>query len=235
MASIAISSNYLAHDSVDATKVFTGGNVALEMDNTRRSALRITGGLLTTALGGCPMPSSETTPTDRSRVNADSLSFSGAILRQASDAAPSRIEATLSNDGQKAAEVGYGPALLFTVGEMVSAWPENILLDPNADVGPWDEPYQSDDGCWRFPEDGRTPVQSIIRWRTLEPNQSLRQEYYLYTRGASRPCLHAGKYRFQDAGYIGSEDQSIIFTLRLEIGTDQQLTAISGTLQQASA
>lgn len=214
------------------------------MVQTRRSALRVAGGLLMGALGGCATSPSKPGPTDSphstpasvtspttSPSRSNSLGFSGEILGQASDEAPARVEATLSNDGSTAVEVGYGPTLLFTAnGSMDYDWPEDLVLDPEGYIGPWDDPYRTDDGCWRFPEDGQRLVQSSLVWRTLDPDESLSEEYDIYTHGDSPSCLPSGIYRFQDGGFVEREGQSITFTLKLEVREDMRLASIDGDL-----
>lgn len=214
------------------------------MIQTRRLVLRLIGCTLVGSIGGCSSappenrpadgtttkPSPTTFPTETSS-NSDSLSFTGDVLRQASDEAPARVKAILSNRGQSSVDVGYGPTLLFTdnAGGLYD-WPEDLVLKPETYIGPWDDPYQTDDGCWRFPEEGQTLVESSLEWRTLEPNQSLSEEYNIYTRGDSLPCLPQGTYRFQDGKFLEQEDESLIFTLALEVSDNKQVTAVSGNI-----
>ena len=218
------------------------------MVQTRRSALRLTGCLLIGTIGGCSSRASENNPADSmtsesspeasptETPSTEGLpSFTGEILRQASDEAPARVKAILLNDGQSTVEMGFGPTLLYTDNAGgIHDWPQDLVIDPDGYIGPWDDPYQSENGCWRFPEDGQTLVQSSLEWRTLDPGQSVSEEYNIYTRGDSRSCLPKGTYQFQDGGFLEREDQAVIFTLTLEVGDDRQLTAISGDLKRHS-
>lgn len=216
---------------------------------TRRKALQLSSLALGSGLAGCPAMPPENTPTEGPTSDASPgasptgtfstenvPSFTGEILRQASDEAPARVRAILSNDGESGVEVGYGPTLLFTDNAgSINDWPEELVLDPDGYIGPWDDPYQSEDGCWCFPKEGSRLVQSILEWRTLDPGQSVSTEYSVYTLGDSRPCLPTGTYQFQDGGSLERENQSIIFTLTLEVGADRHLTAISGSLKRHSS
>jgi hypothetical protein len=222
------------------------------MVHSRRSALHVAGGLLVTALAGCATTPAESDSTSSSTVQATAtqtgtatssppptssygarLTFSGEILRQESTDAPARLEATLSNDGDSTTEVGYGPALLFTAnGDADHDWPENLVLDPEGYIGPWDDPVQTDDGCWRFPEDGERLVQASLNWHELAPGDSVTQAYDLYTRSDAETCLPAGTYRFQDGGFVDQEDQPLTFTLTLYVDDGRRLTGIEGRLDR---
>lgn len=156
------------------------------------------------------------------------LKFSSDIVQQPSTEAPAMIEASLSNLGTNPVEVGFGPALMYTDNSEELEWNNALIIDPETRVGPWDNPIQTD-GCWRFPEDGERPLYSTLEWRELAPQESLREQYSIYTFGSSSPCLPEGVYRYQDKGYFETESRSMIFTLVIEIDENKKLaTRASG-------
>lgn len=121
-------------------------------------------------------------------------------------------------------EVGFGPTLLFTDSSGDLEWADELVLKPQTNVGPWDEPYQAEDGCWRFPEGGRQPVLSSLEWRSLGRSQSVSEEYTVYTAGGMGSCLPTGEYRFQDEAYAGSEDRAMTLALVIEVDGNRQLS-----------
>lgn len=222
---------------------------------TRRDLLRRAGGVLAVGLTGCSGPTrdadaspdtagpgtdgrssaAKTAPTPGRSPSAPSMAAS--VVRQAARDEPARVRVTVRNPSSETVELRYGPTLLFTdhsdhddrQNHGTDAWPEELVLDPVTHVGPWDEPVRTDDGCWRFPADGRTPVQSVLRNRELPPGESRSEEYDVYTRGADRPCLPEGSYRFEDGGGVRLDDwRSAVFALTVDVDPDGTLSARGG-------
>lgn len=213
------------------------------MSPSRRSVLQLSAIALSGGLAGCSTgqsgledngtqtPTSSPTasarsPTESTRAAPD-LSLSAAIFQQPSTAMPAEVEVRLSNEGAKEVELGYGPALLFTDNSASDdlQWPENLVIDPETNVGPWKDPVRTADSCWRYPEDASRPVQSILEWRTLDAGESLSERYEVYTDSDADSCLPQGSYRFQDKGYVEKESRSMVLTLVLEVDDTHQLTA----------
>lgn len=193
------------------------------MRRTRRAVLS---GVLGVSLAGCAdrterMPSP--TAVGPSTAAVDALAFDAEVVRQASADTPARVRATLENTGTTAAEVSYGPALLFTDNaDNGLSWPRALVLDPETYVGPSAEPYQDEEGCWRFPEDGAQAVQSSLETRELAAGESVSEAYDVYTRETG-PCLPAGTYLFEDKGSLGS--RALVLGLELAVGEDGTITA----------
>lgn len=209
------------------------------MDLPRRSVLHLAGIGVGMSVTGCsaiestptesPTPHSTPTSTESpttSPPQSGPVTFSAEVLRQATNEHPPQLRARLENQSSDTVRVGFGPALLFTdnVASDELEWADQLVIDPETYVGPWDEPTQSADGCWRFPEDGSRAIQSSLNWRNLSPSDSLTETYDVYTSGTSGPCLPDGTYRFQDKGNLEDEAHALILTLSLQIDTDQQLT-----------
>lgn len=157
----------------------------------------------------------------------DAVSFSARVTRQQSNDHPARVTARLENTGGDAVNIGMGPTLLFSDPGPNDrfARPDELVIDPRSDIGPWAEPAQTQDGCWRFPEDGQQAIRSITRTRALSPGDSITETYAVYTQGDSRACLPAGTYRFTDQGFIRDESSPIVLSLRLSINETHQITA----------
>ena len=152
------------------------------------------------------------------------VSFSAEVVRQTSKDAPPQLRAQLTNQSSKIVEIGLGPALMFSDDSEPLEWADELVLDPETHVGPWSEPTQSADGCWRFPEDGTRLVQNSIEWHELSPSDSLSDTYSVYTFGNTGSCLPEGVYRFQDDVYLGNEENTLVLTLSIQADADQQLT-----------
>lgn len=205
------------------------------MDLPRRSVLHLATIGVGMSVAGCsataptntesPNPSSTESPT-ASPTQSVPVTFSAEVLRQATKENPPQLRTRLENQSSGTVRVGFGPALLFTDNAASDEleWADQLVIDPETYVGPWDEPTRSAEGCWRFPEDGSRLVQSSLNWRDLSPSDSLTETYEIYTYGTSGPCLPEGTYQFQDKGYLEDEAHALILTLSLQIDTDQQLT-----------
>ena len=206
------------------------------MDWTRRSVLQLVSSGVGISIAGCSTRSSTNSPTSTSTATLTSttttssmepvpVTFTAEVLRQASAENPAEIRARLESQSSDTVRIGFGPTLLYTDNTAADdlKWANQLVLEPETSIGPWDDPIQDSDGCWRFPEDGMTPVQSSFTWRDLSPSESLTETYAVYTSGDSGPCLPEGSYRFQDQGNLENDDQEVIFTLSLQIDSNQQL------------
>ena len=205
------------------------------MDFSRRSLLRLASIGASVSLTGCSAIAptntrspnqSPTSPPTALPTESGPVAFSAEVLRQSTAEHPAQLRARLDNQSTETVQVGFGPTLLFTANRATDEleWTDQIVIDPETYVGPWDEPTRSSEGCWRFPEDGSRLVQSSLNWRELSPSESLTETYDVYTEGTSRPCLPEGNYRFQDNGYLGDKSQVLTFTLSVQIDTDHQLS-----------
>ncbi len=222
---------------------------------TRRDLLRRAGGAFAVGLAGCSGPTrdADASPdaagpeTDgrppvaaASPTQADSPSvpsMAASVVRQTARDHPARVRATVRNPSSETVELRYGATLLFTdhsdhddrrnhADHGVRAWPEALMLDPVPYVGPWDDPVRTDDGCWRFPADGRTPVQDVLQKRTLPPGESRGVAYDVYTRGTDRPCLPEGSYRFEDGGGVRLDEwRGVVFALTVDVDSEGTVSA----------
>lgn len=204
------------------------------MINTRR-------GFLTTAcisgfvaLTGCTGDGGSSNPTSTSNPSTV-LAFSSNVVQQPSNDSPGRIGATLENVGSKSVEVGYGATLLYyDWGSGDTAWSgDEILLDPETYVGPWSDPVQTDDGCWRSPEDGEINVEGVIDLDEIGPNEVVDEEYEVYTNDMDGPCLPAGTYQYEntiditeatDEGEL-SEPRQALLGLELTVDSQKELSS----------
>lgn len=215
---------------------------------TRRAALRFSGTALCGATGGCLLVQEDSEEgTDRSRESAAArspaetdqpeatpddrsldglLQFSAEVIRDSSRESPARIAAELVNTGTETVRIGTGPTLLFSDhgadDDLERA--DDVVIDPDSYIGPWGEPYRTEAGCWRFPEDGSTLVQSSWERRELAPGDPFRETYRVLTRGDAVPCLPAGTYRYQDLVSGPPESREYTVTLTLEIDSQSDLT-----------
>lgn len=186
------------------------------MDIPRRSALRVTSSAVVAAFAGCVGGATE-----------DDLSFTAEVIAQQSASEPARVEATLSNVGSTAVEIGFGPTLLFSdnLSSDDLQWSKELVLDPQTRAGPPIEPERTEDGCWRVPGDRDRPIESSLEFRSLSPGQSVQEVYDVYTWTDASACLPEGTYRFQDKGPLGDDSRSMTLTLVLEVDSNQRLSA----------
>ena len=205
------------------------------MDVSRRSLLRFASVGVSVSFTGCSATAptntesptqSPTSPSTALPTESGPVSFSAEIIRQSTTEQPAQLRSRLDNQSTETVQVGFGSALLFTANLAADElnWADQIVIDPETYVGPWAEPTQSSEGCWRFPEDGPVLVQSNLDWRELSPSDSLTETYNVYTSGTSGSCLHEGNDWFQDRGYLGDQSQELTLTLSVQIDTDQQLS-----------
>lgn len=215
---------------------------------TRREALRFSGTALCGVAGGClyarddseeranrsggsstarspgKTQQSEASPDD-TRLE-ERLRFSANVIRKSSSDSPVRIAAELVNTGSETVQIGTGPTLLFSDhgpnDDLKRA--DDIVIDPGSYIGPWGEPYRTEAGCWRFPEDGSMLVQSSWERRELDPDDPFRETYEVLTRGDASPCLPEGVYRYQDRISGPPESHEYTLTLVLEIDSSGKLT-----------
>lgn len=222
---------------------------------TRRDLLRRAGGAFAVGLAGCSGPtrdadaspgtaapgidgrSSATGASPTSNRSPSAPSMAASVVRQTARDHPARVRVTVRNPSSESVVLRYGATLLLTDhsghddrrdhgGHGTAAWPEALVLDPVTHVGPWDEPVRTDDGCWRFPAGGRTPVQSVLRNRELPPGESRSEEYDVFTRGTDRPCLPEGSYRFEDAGGVRLDEwRRAVFALTVDVDPGGTLSA----------
>ncbi|AQL41645.1 hypothetical protein BV210_02460 [Halorientalis sp. IM1011] len=157
------------------------------------------------------------------------------MLYQATEDRPTQLRTRLENQHTEPVSVSFGPALLFTDNAASDdlEWPDQLVIDPETNIGPWGNPTQDAEGCWRFPDDQMRAVQSILQQRELAAGDSITETYSLYTFGTSGSCLPKGTYRFQDKGYLRGEDTPLLFTLAIDIDGDQQVT-VNGSQTEVS-
>ncbi|WP_049902362.1 hypothetical protein [Halococcus agarilyticus] len=168
------------------------------------------------------------------RGNSESLSFTAEAIEQPSSEAPARIEAALKNTGPAPVRVGLGPTLLFSDDTGDLAWSSEVVLDPDDPGVKMPGETRLVDGCWRHLADAEQPIQSILGWRTIEPNGSLRETFDAYTRGDSGSCLPEGRHRYQSQVLVGNESHSVTTTLVVRISSDRTLSATARVGQSIS-
>lgn len=206
---------------------------------TRRSALHASGVVLGLGIAGCARSMGDSEPTrsptasatetstmTRSSPQPEALEFEAHVIQQQTAEAPARVRARLVNTGPPL-RVGFGPTLLYTDNTAADEleWADELVIDPRTDVGPWDEPEQTEDGCWRFPRDGQRAVQSLLEGRDLATGEPITESYDVYTHRDSGPCLPEGTYQFEDKGYIHDESRPMILTLVLTVDANGKLSA----------
>lgn len=214
------------------------------MELTRRSVLHFSSIALSLGASGCtaisPRESNGATATQAksptsvdtnsstdSQTQTPSLRFTAKVTRQASSESPGRVTASLTNAGSTPTSIGFGPALLFTdnTSDDDLDWANDLVPVADTYTGPNETPSKPTSGCWRYPEDAHVGIKSSIDFRELLPEQSITEEYSIYTRGNSLPCLPQGTYRFQDKGYVQDRSQELILTLILTIDENQRMSA----------
>jgi len=186
-------------------------------------------------MAGCLSSSSEEEPSQSPKTTSfpdveeivQNLKFTADIINQQSQDTPVLTEARISNVGSEKLELGFGPALMISDGTSSDneAWPEDLVLDPKSNVGSISSPVQSDDGCWRFPEDGRIIIQSSLSYRELAPEESISERYQIYTAASAKTCLPSGKYKFQDNIIGRKSNTSVLLKLTLNIDGEVEISA----------
>jgi hypothetical protein len=158
------------------------------------------------------------------------------MLQQASAEEPARFEVRLRNVGSKTVTLGMGPTLLFsdTAATDGLQWADAIVIGPETYIGPWEDPFRTDDGCWRYPNEGYL-VQSILEEIEVAPGDSITETYEVYTSGKTRSCLPKGRYYFQDkngfrsgllqgTANVSREARDMILTVVLQIDGEHRIT-----------
>lgn len=163
----------------------------------------------------------------RNPGSPSNLRLTATARSRVTDGDPARIEAAVENTDDRPIEVRFGPTLLYTDNsEDFLEWADEIVLDPDTYIGPWAEPFETDDGCWRYPADGEILTQSIAERYRFEPGDSYSERYDVLTIGEDVPCLPDGTYRFQDLGYTAGEDSvDLLFTVDVTIDTQGAVSA----------
>ncbi|SEH49775.1 hypothetical protein SAMN05192561_103122 [Halopenitus malekzadehii] len=219
----------------------------MSYSRSRRSALQLVG-ITACGLAGCLSSSgsdgktpssadgtaSETqSPTSTLDQQIQNLSFNAEMLSQQSADTPARFEATLANRGPEAITTGMGPALMIsdTGSEENPTWADKLIIDPDTDVGPWSDPVQTGDDCWRFPEDGTRSIQSILKYNTIDPSDNITERYSVYTAATVSACLPAGRYTYQNIADVYPDGRgadpaprSIVLTIHIDSTQSQQLS-----------
>jgi len=205
------------------------------MQRSRRSVLQLSGAALAGGLAGCASLSSDTgqtrspTATTTGTDAEPSLAFTAEVVSQQSPESPAAMTAALTNTGDEPVTVGLGPALLFSdsgPGE-TKVWAHELVVDPETYVGPWSDPVQTDDGCWRFPFDGEQTILSSLERHELDPGDAVTERYRVYTDGTGGTCLPEGPYRYEDE--VEVIDQSVSFTVALVLHVDGDKTLSAST------
>lgn len=206
---------------------------------TRRSLLKYTSVSGIALSSGCLAPGStgETTNSASSAQETESdteaqppsdpssLAVESRTLEQQSTESPARFEVSVSNQGARSIPVRFGPALLFTDNADESLnWADDLVIIPESDRVGGSKPFQTDDGCWRFPTDGYVPIQSILETRTIPPDGAITESYRVYTRGKSLRCLPPGEYKFQDKMTAGSDDQPLVLSVIVTVSEQQNVS-----------
>ena len=214
----------------------------------RRSLLEALGGVAVVGTAGCisSIGSGSEAGSERSDETAatagdartvtmgdtGALSFAADVAEQPSSEAPARIAARVETTGSEPVRVGLGPTLLFSDDSGDLAWSSELVLNPDDPGVKMPGETRSIDGCWRHLADAKQPIQSILKWHTIEPNGSLRETFDVYTRGDAGPCLPEGTYRYQDEILVGNESRSVTTTLVVEVSSDRTLSA-TATVDQS--
>jgi hypothetical protein len=204
------------------------------VQSSRRSVLRLSGTALAGGLAGCASFSSDTdqsaspTATTQPRTDAEpDLAFTAEAVSQQSADSPAEVAAALTNEGTEVVTVGLGPALLFSdtgPGEPTE-WAHELVVDPETYVGPWSDPVQTDDGCWRFPFDGEQTILSSLEHHELDPGDAVTERYRVYTDGTGSTCLREGSYRYEDVAAVVDQPVSFTYALVLHVDGDRTLSA----------
>lgn len=156
-----------------------------------------------------------------------SLVLNAQIDRQQTSENPAQINVKLRNTGKDKVDVGFGPTLLYTSGVVNVEGPAELVLDPETYIGPWADPVQDDNDCWRFRNDGERLVQDSLGFRKIQPGGVLSESYDVYTYGMEGTCFPAGTYRFHDQSFVNNESQPIVLALTVDIDENQQLSVNS--------
>lgn len=201
---------------------------------SRRKALKSIGVVVTATTSGCNSFSLSQTDNQESETQTTAsglgkggpkLSLTAEVMNQSTADTPAQIMTTITNIGSELIEVGFGPTLVFRgiTTEDSQAQPGDLVLDPDTYVGPWDDPFQSDDGCWRFPEDGDQSVQMSLEYRQLSPSETYTEQYSIYTLGDVSECLPTGTYTFNETITRRSEPTSFELNLGIRILSGNQV------------
>lgn len=160
----------------------------------RREFIQSISAVSTLGISGCmKLTSQETTTSELER-----LTFSGEVTAQSDSNSPAKVRAELGYEGDQSLELEMGPTLLFS--DFGEPYPGDgtIILYPKSNIGDWPEPYQSESGCWRLPEDGQRYTDDSIEWYTVSSENPVSESYSLITVEGGPSCLPDGNYDYVD-------------------------------------
>ncbi|WP_049980297.1 hypothetical protein [Halolamina rubra] len=230
------------------------------VDRSRRTLLAAVAGV--TTLAGCgggetsstvspsdseqPTESPSSTTTESSTATAtpppletSDLAFSVNVVRQASEDAPGKVRASLTNRLGRAVRL-VGGHLIPVSGGVADGSNDALLLLPEESDRINDYSWTRDgdpegrarlrdatyDGCWRAPGDGflRTDLADAAE---LSDGETVEAEFYpLAPAGADCP---QGSYTVQEELSVEGTDQSIHTELTLDVAAEGSL-AVEGSL-----
>lgn len=209
----------------------------------RRALLQSCGAVLGVAIAGCPAePDDLSGSPDRSKSETPSgsledLAFEATVTGQGSDRRPPMVETGLTYHGPDPITVGTGPTLVFRAAG--DALDTDLLLYPEADVGPNETPTEPRDGCWRYTDD-RFLVQDILEQHRLEPGDAITERHRIYTTCSDCRCRPPGEYSFGDSVVDADRARELSLELRLDVDGAAEVSVAAtraepGPAEQGSA
>lgn len=197
------------------------------MQRTRRSLLAA-GAAAVSALAGCsstdaddagtttrPPPDTETMSPD-----ADALTVSATVARQASADGPPHIDVTLANEGDAPIGVEADPSLF---AGSPGTFRGLVLLAADEDM----DATHADD-CWRVSVDTDAgPAETALQ--DVPAGGSITQSFDVYTREAADECLPTGTYSVTKELDVTGIAASVSLSLRFEVEDETVSVSARGT------
>lgn len=208
------------------------------MTPRRRTLLQYCGAALSVAIGGCHAdPDDLAGSPDRSDSKTapgslEDLAFEATVTGQASDRRPAMVETSLTNHGPNPITVGTGPTLVFRAAG--DALDTDLLLYPDADVGPNETPTEPRDGCWRYTDD-RFLVRDILEQHRLDPGNGITERHRIYTSCADCRCRPEGEYSFRESVVHPDRPRELSLTLGLDVNVDGDISVAAARAEPGPA
>lgn len=200
------------------------------MSRSRRSLLRLGGGLIGGCLAGCTAPSAPSTDQPTPRTDGGTPTGGGGdaarsialtdvddppdlpvrpgvaiVAETATDAHPPQVRITVTNESDATVSVGEGRAIVFAY---VADTTGTLLLLPAAGD------YPVAEGCWRLTE----PIAITTEYRitTLQPGEATSRVVGVYATptdadesGTEAGCLPTGTFRFETTYNVGQSADTV--------------------------
>lgn len=150
---------------------------------------------------------------------SDGSSIAVENISEFEEDSPAQIEITFTNSMDEPKLYTFGSVMVFSgyVGEHVDGHAE-LWLEPENGRGytPLGDsssvPTEPDSGCWQYPIE-EYGVHDFEEGVTLEPGESISNQFDIFHRAPTDRCLPSGRYRFADSDSNHSETWGFVVEL----------------------